>query len=72
MAPDGLAYVESWAETNLERCFQPMECGDVRLLEQWAGHWWDLVDFEFVPVRRSKGAKEIITPELSIYDFLRD
>jgi len=44
----------------------------VRLLEQWAGHWWDLVDFEFVPVRRSKGAKEIITPELSIYDFLRD
>jgi hypothetical protein len=36
MAPDGLAYVESWVETNFDRCFQLMECGDVRLLEQWA------------------------------------
>jgi hypothetical protein len=41
-----------------------MECHDVRLLEQWADHWRDLVDFEFVPVRRSKEAVEIITPEL--------
>jgi len=32
MAPDGLAYVESWVETNFDRCFQLMECGDVRLL----------------------------------------
>ena len=28
-----------------------MECEDKRLLEQWADHWRDLVDFEFVPVR---------------------
>ncbi len=33
MAPDGLAYVESWVETNFDRCFQLMECGDVRLLQ---------------------------------------
>jgi len=46
MAPDGLAYVESWVETNFDRCFQLMECGDVRLLEQWADRWRDLVDFE--------------------------
>ena len=64
MAPDGLAYVESWVETNFERCFQLMECEDVRLLEQWADRWQDLVDVEFVPVRRSKEAVEIIAPEL--------
>ena len=62
MAPDGLSYVESWVETNFERCFQLMECDDARLLEQWATHWQDLVDFEFVPVLRSKEAVEIITP----------
>ena len=64
MAPEGLQYVESWVETNFDRCFQLMECADGQLLEQWAAHWRDLVEFEFVPVRRSKGAQEIITPEL--------
>ncbi len=64
MAPDGLACLESWVETNFDRCFQLMECGDVRLLEEWAAHWRDLVNFEFVPVRGSKEAVELITPEL--------
>jgi hypothetical protein len=64
MAPEGLACVESWVETNFDRCFQLMECGDERLLEKWADHWRDLADFEFVPVRRSKEAAEIITPQL--------
>ncbi len=63
MAPDGLVYVGSWVEYNFDRCLQLMECGDKRLLEEWADHWRDLVDFEFVPVRRSKEAVEIITPE---------
>jgi hypothetical protein len=64
MAPDGLAYVESWVECNFDRCFQLIESSDERLLEEWADLWRDLVDFEFVPVRRSKEAVEIITPEL--------
>jgi hypothetical protein len=64
MAPDGLAYVESWVEANFDRCFQLMECDDVQLLQQWATHWQDLVDFEFVPVLRSKEAVEIIIPGL--------
>jgi Protein of unknown function (DUF3303) len=64
MAPAGLAYVKSWVETNFDRCFQLMECEDAQLLDQWAARWRDLVDFEFVPVRRSKEAVEIITPEL--------
>jgi hypothetical protein len=64
MAPEGLTYIESWVETNFDRCFQLMECGDVRLLEEWANRWRDLVEFEFVPVRRSKEVVEMITPEL--------
>jgi Protein of unknown function (DUF3303) len=64
MVPDGLTYVESWVESNFDRCFQLMECADAQLLQQWATHWQDLVDFEFVPVLPSKKAVEIITPEL--------
>jgi hypothetical protein len=64
MAPEGLTYVASWVETNFDRCFQLMECGDAGLLEEWAQHWRDLVEFEFVPVRLSKEAVEIIAPEL--------
>jgi hypothetical protein len=64
MAPQGLVYVESWVETNFDRCFQLMECEDARLLEEWAAQWRDLIDFEFVPVRRSKEAVEFLGPEL--------
>ena len=64
MAPEGLTYLDSWVETNFDRCFQVMECEDAKLLEEWADRWRDLVDFEFVPVRRSKEAAELIAPEL--------
>ena len=64
MAPAGLTYVESWVETNFDRCFQLMECQDVQLLDHWAAHWQDLVDFEFVPVRSSQEAVAIMAPEL--------
>jgi len=64
MAPAGLHYVDSWVETNFDRCFQLMECHDAQLLEEWAAKWKDLVDFEFVPVRPSKEALELITPDL--------
>lgn len=64
MAPDGLTYVDSWVETNFDRCFQLMDCEDVRLLDQWAAHWQDLVDFEFIPVVSSQETVAIITPDL--------
>jgi hypothetical protein len=64
MTPEGLHYVESWVETNFDRCFQLMECGDARLLEEWAAKWKDLVEFEFVPVHTSKQAAELIAPKL--------
>ena len=64
MTPEGLKYLESWVETNFDRCFQLMECADTQLLDKWAAHWKDLVEFEFVPVRRSKEAAESLAPLL--------
>ncbi|HYL83447.1 MAG TPA: DUF3303 family protein [Candidatus Angelobacter sp.] len=64
MAPEGLAYLDSWVETNFDRCFQLMECEDPQLLQQWAANWKHIVDFEFLPVRRSREAAELIAPEL--------
>ncbi len=62
MTPDGLTFVESWVEANCERCFQIMECDDVRLLQVWAAHWRDLVAFEFVPVAPGKATAEALMP----------
>ena len=56
MLPDSLKYVDSWVEANYGRCFQLMECDDVRLFGEWTTHWSDLVDFEIVPVHSSKDA----------------
>jgi Protein of unknown function (DUF3303) len=64
MAPDGLRYVDSWVERGFERCFQLMECDDPRLLDEWAAHWQDLVEFEIVPVVTSPQAAEAIAPLL--------
>ena len=33
--PDGLTYIGSWIEPNFDRCFQLMECDDLRLLQEW-------------------------------------
>ncbi|MFO0906982.1 MAG: DUF3303 family protein [Isosphaeraceae bacterium] len=60
--PEGLRYVDSWVEVNLERCFQLMECDDVTLLQQWVLQWRDLVEFEFVPVSPSRIFREKFFP----------
>lgn len=57
MLPDGLAFHQSWVETNHDRCFQLMRCDDPALLETWADNWRDLVDFEFVPVTTGAAAR---------------
>jgi hypothetical protein len=61
MLPNGLKYIDSWVETNFDRCFQLMECDDPTLFQQWAVQWQDLVDFEFVPVMPSREAAKTIT-----------
>ena len=54
MMPEGLVYVSSWIETGYDKCYQVMECDDEKLLEEWASHWRDLMEFEFIPVVDSK------------------
>jgi hypothetical protein len=53
MLPDGVTYHASWVETNGALCFQIMEAANHALLQDWASHWNDLIDFEIVPVQTS-------------------
>lgn len=62
--PDGLKYVDSWVEPSFDRCFQLMECDDLRLLQEWVLHWRGLGKFEIVPVVSGKEARETIEPYL--------
>ena len=58
LLPDGLAFVSSWVEADLHRCFQVMECSDITLLQQWVAEWSDLIEFEIVPVVSGKATAE--------------
>jgi uncharacterized protein DUF3303 len=64
MAPQGLAYLSSWVDQKLERCYQLMETEDPALIDQWIANWSDLVDFEVHPVLTSQEAAEKIAPFL--------
>jgi hypothetical protein len=64
MLPDGLAYVSSWVDQNLGRCYQLMETEDRPLLDQWIANWSDLADFEVHQVLTSKEAADKIAPSL--------
>jgi hypothetical protein len=64
LAPEGLTYVSSWVDEELQRCFQLMETNDRQLLEQWMANWIDLVDFEVFPVVTSQEAAAKIGPLL--------
>jgi hypothetical protein len=65
-APDGLRYVDSWVTADLGRCFQVMECDDVRLLQQWVARWSDLVEFEILPVVSGKDTAQGLGPLLDV------
>ena len=61
MMPDGLKYIDSWVEPNFARCFQLMECDDLRLLQQWILNWRGSGTlFEIVPVVPNKDARELV------------
>lgn len=64
MMPEGLRYIDSWVEVNFGRCFQLMECDDLRLFQQWVLEWEDLGEFEIIPVVSSKETMEVITKKL--------
>ena len=64
LAPDGLQYVSSWVTSDLQHCYQVMECGDLALLEQWMDQWRDIVEFECLPVMTSAEAARAVAPHL--------
>ena len=65
LLPEGLRYVDSWVEANFGRCFQLMECDDLRLIQEWALKWRGSgVEFEIVPVVKSAETRAVVTPYL--------
>jgi hypothetical protein len=63
--PDGLKYVGSWIEPNFDRCFQLMECDDLRLLQEWVLRCRGTgMTFEFVPVVPSEETQKAVAPFL--------
>lgn len=62
LAPSGLTYVASWVTEDLAHCYQVMECSDRALLDEWMGHWCDLVDFEVISVLSSAQVLARLTP----------
>ncbi|MCE9592986.1 MAG: DUF3303 domain-containing protein [Planctomycetes bacterium] len=65
MLPDGVKYVDSWIEPSFARCFQVMECDDLRLLQEWVLQWRGCgVTFEIVPVLKSSETREVVAPHL--------
>jgi Protein of unknown function (DUF3303) len=65
LIPAGLKYVDSWVEPNFGRCFQLMECDDLRLLQQWVLTWHGSgTSFEIIPVLTSEEAQDVVAPFL--------
>jgi Domain of unknown function (DUF3303) len=67
MLPEGLKYVDSWIEPNFSRCFQLMECDDLRLFQEWTLKWRGTgATFEIVPVVPSKETRDLVAPFLDM------
>jgi hypothetical protein len=64
MAPEGLNYISSWINEEVNCCYQIMETNDRSLLDQWMINWNDIVSFEVFPVITSKQALEKVSPFL--------
>jgi hypothetical protein len=59
--PVGLKYLNSWVEPNFGRCFQLMECDDLRVLQTWILGWRGSgISFEVIPVLSSADTTEIV------------
>ena len=64
MMPEGLNYVSSWIDHNLNTCWQVMETDDFVLLERWIDNWKDLMEFEIIPVHTSAEVREMMEKKL--------
>jgi hypothetical protein len=67
LLPEGLRYLDSWVEPNFSRCFQLMECDDLRLFQQWVLQWRGSgATIEIIPVVPSKDTREVVAPYLDV------
>lgn len=65
LLPEGLKYLDSWVEPNFSRCFQLMECDDLRLFQAWVLEWRGLgATIEIVPVVSSQDTREVVALHL--------
>jgi hypothetical protein len=65
MLPEGLRYIDSWVEPSFGRCFQLMECDDLRVLQEWALRWRGSgVTLEIVPVVPGRDTQQVVAPYL--------
>jgi hypothetical protein len=63
--PKGLDYVDSWVEADFSRCFQPMRCDGVSLIQAWILQWRGCgVTFEIVAVAPSSETRALVEPYL--------
>lgn len=63
--PEGLRYVDSWVEPSFARCFQLMECSDLRAMQSWVLHWQGTgATFEIVPVLQGAETRALVEPYL--------
>lgn len=64
LAPEGLEYISSWVDENLQQCFQLMKADDPKRVEEWIANWRDIVDFEVHMVISSNEAAERMSSQL--------
>jgi hypothetical protein len=64
LAPDGLIYISSWVDEQMQRCYQLMETENRELIDRWMTNRSDLVEFEVYPVITSQEAIDRVTPLL--------
>lgn len=65
LLPNGLKVIDSWVEPNFSRCFQLMECDDLRLFQQWVLEWRGFgVTIEVIPVVNSVETQAVVAPYL--------
>ena len=57
MMPEGVNYINSWIQTDMNTCYQVMESDSKEKIYEWISHWKDLADFEIIPVITSSEAK---------------
>lgn len=58
LMPEGVNYVNSWIDEELNTCYQVMDCESREGLQQWMDNWEGFAAFEVIPVITSAEAKE--------------